>query len=157
MPDVQLNVWIDKQYKDQLERWKQADNKPGMNIIIEELIEAEIARRSGKVIEQESLPVIREIVRAEVREATAQLRRELRFDRELEQTALQDYIRKGVDRLAGLTIHAIRNAGFAYRFGYALLGKLVSLEFAQKMYEDAKKKNEAQLLPRKVQAPEQES
>lgn len=157
MPDVQLNVWIDKKYKDQLEQWKQGENKPGMNIIIEELIEAEMARRSGKVIEQQSLPVIREIVRAEVREATAELRRELRLDRELEQTALRDYLHKGFDRIVGLTIHAIRNAGFAQRYGYSLLAKLVNPDFAQKVLEDAKKKIADQLLPRKVQDTRQDS
>jgi hypothetical protein len=148
MPDVQLNVWIDKHYKDQLEQWKQHESKPGMNVIIEELIKAEMARRSGKIVEQESLPVIREIVRAEVREATAELRRELRLDREIEQTAQRDYLRKSFDRIAALTIHAIRNSGFAQRFGYALLARLVSVEFAQKAHEDAKKKVERQLLPR---------
>jgi hypothetical protein len=155
MPDVQLNVWIDKQYKDQLEQWKTHENKPGMNVIVEELIKAEMARRSGKVIEQESLPVIREIVRAEVREATAELRRELRLDRELEQTAQRDYLRKSFDRIAGLTIHAIRNAGFAHRYGYALLAKLVSIEFAQKAQEDSRKKIERELLPHQARNTEQ--
>src|SRR5260370_24522265 len=129
MYNVQLNVWIEKQYKDQLEQWKQDENKPGMDIIIEELIAAEIARRSGKVVEQQSLPVIREIVRAEVREATAELRRELRLDRELEQTAQRDYLRKSFDRIAALTIHTIRSSGFAHRYSFALLRKLVSIEF----------------------------
>jgi hypothetical protein len=87
--DVQLNVWIEKKYKDQLEQWKQDEHKPGMNLIIEELIEAEMARRSRTALEEHSLPVIRELIRSEVREANAALRRELRQDRELDKHQLQ--------------------------------------------------------------------
>jgi hypothetical protein len=148
MSNVQLNVWIDKKYKDQLEQWKQQTNKPGMNIIIEELIEAEMARQSGKVIEQESLPVIREIVRSEIQEATAQLRRELRLDREIEQTALRDHLRKGFDRLAALTIHSIRNSGIGLRLTYTALAKASTPEFAKKAHNDAREK-EHLLLTRK--------
>lgn len=157
MSDVQLNVWIEKNYKDQLEHWKQTENKPGMNVIVEELINAEIARRSGKVLEQEALPVIREMVRAEVREATAALRREVRIDRAFEQTTLRDYIRKEFDHLAGLLVHTIRSSGYASHFSYALLSKLVSVEFAQLASDDARKKIANQLQPQKAYESEQEA
>lgn len=156
MPNVQLNVWIDKKYKDQLEQWKQDENKPGMNIIVEELIEAEIARRNGEIIEQNSLPAIQEIVRGEIQKAAAQLRRDLRQDREIEQTAQRDYLRKGFDRIAGLVIHAIRNSGFAQRFGYATLAKAYGPSFAMGIYEDSKERIERQLSPRKEQDVEQQ-
>jgi hypothetical protein len=157
MPNAQLNVWIDQQYKDQLEHWKREDNKPGMNVIVEELIEAEIARRSGKIVEQQSLPVIREIVRSEVREATAQLRREVRLDRELEQTELRDYLRKSFDRLAGLSVQAIRHSGVSFRLAYSALAKLSSVDSARSVYKDAKEAVERQLFPpRKAQQPPEE-
>jgi hypothetical protein len=156
MPEVQLNVWIDQQYKDQLERWKRDDNKPGMNVIIEELIEAEIARRSGKVVEQQSLPVIQEIVRSEVREATAQLRRELRLDRELEQTELRDYLRKSFDRLAGLSVQAIRNSGIAFRLAYSLVAERVGRAGADNLLQSAREGVERQLFSRKERQSQEE-
>lgn len=149
MTDVRLNIWISEESKDYLEQRKDAESKPGMNVIVEELIRADMARRQGKVIEQQALPAITEIVRAEVRHATADLRRELRQDRELEHIAERDFLRKHFDRVAGLIVHSIRNSGIARRLTYSLLAKAYGAPFALQMFEDAKEKAKLELLPRK--------
>jgi len=155
MADVRLNVWISEEAKDYLEQRKDHEKKPGMNIIVEELIRADMALRQGTKIEQQSLPAITETVRAEVRQATADLRRELRQDRELEHLAERDFLRKHVDRLAGLLVHAIRNSGIGRRLIYAMLAKAYGVPFALQAFEDAKEKVKTELLPRKKD-PQQE-
>ena len=147
--DVQLNVWIKKPYRDQLEQWKQDENKPGMNSIVQELIEAEIARRSGKVVEQQSLPVIQEIVRSEVREATAQLRRELRLDRQHEAQEARDFLLKQVNRMVGLLVMAIRHSSMGFHFLFEHLAQAYGRPFALKTYDEARDKTEQELFPRK--------
>jgi len=149
MADVRLNIWISEEAKDYLEQRKNQENKPGMNVIVEELVRADMARRQGSIIEQQSLPAITETVRAEVRLATADLRRELRQDRELESIAERDFLRKHFDRVAGLVVHSIRNSGIGRRLIYSMLAKAYGVEFALEVFQDAKEKTKVELLPRK--------
>jgi hypothetical protein len=151
MPDeqpVQLNVWIPKDLKDYLADRAKRDNKQGMNVVVAELIRQERAREQGEVIEQQSLPVLQEMMRQEIRQALAEHRRDVRDDRALEQEEQRDYLRKGFDRLASLTIHAIRNAGISRRLTYSVLAKAYGPSFAQSAFEDAKEKTQRELLPR---------
>ncbi len=152
MPDeqlVQLNVWIPKELRDYVEDKKKRDNKPGMNIVIANLLRQERAREQGEVVEQQSLPILQEIIRKEVRQALAEHRRNVRDDREQEMEGQNTYLRKGFDRIAALTVNAIRNAGIGRRLSYSLLAKAYGSTFALSAYEDAKEKAQQELLPRK--------
>ncbi len=152
---VQLNVWIPKDLKDYLSDRAKRDSKPGMNILIAELIRQERAREQGEIIEHQSLPVIQDIMRREVRQALAEHRRDLRDDRALELDELRDYFRKAFDRLASLTVHAIRNAGIGRRLAYTFLAKAYGPVFAQATFDDAKEKIQRELLPKAKQEVEQ--
>ncbi|MBA2395802.1 MAG: hypothetical protein H0V70_24000 [Ktedonobacteraceae bacterium] len=148
---VQLNVWIPKDLKDYVADRAKRDNKPGMNVLIADLIRQERAREQGEVIEQQSLPVLQEMMRQEIRQALAEHRRDVRDDRALEQEEQRDYLRKGFDRLAALTVHAIRNAGIGRRLAYAILAKAYGPSFAQSAFEDAKLKTQRELVPKAKQ------
>src|SRR6266516_5478898 len=130
MPDeqlVQLNVWIAKDLKDYLADRAKRDNKQGMNVVVADLIRQERAREQGEVVEQQSLPVLQEMMRHEIRQALADHRREVRDDRALELDEQRDYLRKGFDRMAALIVHAIRNAGIGRRLAYAVLARRMAL------------------------------
>ena len=74
---MQLNVWISveaKQYLD--ERFKQEGRH--LNEQIEDYIRQDMAVHEGEIVEQQSLPVIREMVDTTLRKYTAQLRADLR-------------------------------------------------------------------------------
>ncbi len=148
MPEKQLNVWIPDELREYIaQRAKQEDR--GMNAIIADLIRQDIARHNGELIEQQSLPVIREIVREEIQKSSAELRRALRLDREFERTADRDFFQKNFNRIAGLTVRSLQNAGIARRLVYSLLAKAFTPTFALQAYEDAKEKMQQELLPRR--------
>ena len=158
MPDeqpVQLNIWIPKDLKDYLADRAKRDNKQGMNIVVADLIRQERAREQGEVIEQQSLPVLQEMIRLEVRQALAEHRREVRADRVLELDEQRDYLRRGFDRLAALMVHAIRNAGIGRRLTYAILSTDQGTDFAQKAFEDAKGKVQRELAQKARQEDDQ--
>jgi hypothetical protein len=152
---VQLNVWIPKDLKDYLADRAKRDNKQGMNIVIADLIRQERAREQGEVVEQQSLPVLQEMIRQEVRQALAEHRREIRADLVLELDEQRDYLRRGFDRLASLMVHAIRNAGIGRRLTYAILSTAQGSDFAQKAFEDAKGKVQRELAQKARQEDDQ--
>ncbi len=158
MPDeqpVQLNVWIPKELRDYVEDKKKRENKPGMNIVIADLIRQERAREQGEVIEQQSLPVLQELIRKEVRQALAEHRRNVHDDRQQEMEEQNTSLRKGFDRIAALTVNAIRNAGIGRRLSYSLLAKAYGSTFALEAFEDAKEKAKRELLPKHKEEDEQ--
>ncbi len=77
MPDKQLNVWIPEDLRNYVAERAEHENSRMTKIIIE-LIRQDMARHHGELIEQNSLVILREIVAAEMRQAHAQLRRDLR-------------------------------------------------------------------------------
>jgi hypothetical protein len=99
--------------------------------LLEEYIAAGLARDNGELIEQNSLPAVRQAVREEVAKAIEELREQLSAD-------LQKSARRSDDRLAALIVKAARSAGIAQRMLYSYIGKAVNTEFATKMYEAAK-------------------
>ena len=146
-----MNVWIPKDLKDYLADRAKSDNKQGMNVVVADLIRQERAREQGEVVEQHSLPVLQEMMRHEIRQALADHRRDVRDDRELEQSEQRDYLRKGFDRMAALIVHAIRNAAISRRLAYAVLAKAYWPAFAQSAFEDAKEKTQRELAPKAQQ------
>lgn len=77
VPDKQLNVWIPEDLRNYVAERAEHENSTMTKIIIE-LIRQDMARHHGELIEQNSLVILREIVAAEMRQAHAQLRRDLR-------------------------------------------------------------------------------
>jgi hypothetical protein len=147
--EKQLNVWLPEELRTYIaQRAKQ--EKRGRNQIIADLIRQDMAQRSGQFVEHNSLMVMREMVAAELRQAHAQLRHDLREDREHEEESRREWVRKQVDRLAGLMVMAIRNSGIGRRLSYALLSKAHGAEFAKAIYDDARIKANRELLPKKA-------
>src|SRR5712692_10980392 len=104
--EKQLNVWLPVELRNYVaQRAKQ--EKRGRNQIIADLIRQDMAQRSGQFVEHNSLLVMREMVAAELRQAHAQLRHDLREDREHDEDRKREWVRKQVDRLAGLIVMAI--------------------------------------------------
>ena len=161
MAKKQLNVWIDEELKDYIaERAKEEDQ--GMNDVIADLIRADIARRKGEFLQNNTLAVIQQMLAAEIHRTHAQLRQDLREDREEETASLLEYLKKQFNRVAGLTIFATRNAGIARRLTYTSLSKEYGPQFAKQAYEHAKEKAQEELLPKRAPGkehmqPEEES
>lgn len=145
---VQLNVWISveaKQYLD--ERFKQEGRH--LNEQIEDYIRQDMAVHHGEIVEQQSLPVISEIIETKLRKATAQLRSDLREDMQLEIIEPIKIITRNSDnRLASLIVRAVRDAGIIRRLLYALVAKTHGAAFATEAYESAREKAGQELASR---------
>jgi gamma-glutamylcysteine synthetase len=145
---VQLNVWISveaKQYLD--ERFE----REGRHLYeqIEDYIRKDMAAHRGEIIEQQSLPVISEIVDTKLRKALAQLRADIREDMQLDiLEATKTMMRNSDNRLAGLIVRAVRDAGIIRRLLYALVAKTFGPEFARDAYENAQAKAGQELASR---------
>jgi hypothetical protein len=145
---VQLNVWISvaaKQYLD--ERFE----REGRHLYeqIEDYIRKDMAAHRGEIIEQQSLPVISEIVDTTLRKYTAQLRADLREDMRLDIfEPMKTVSRNSDDRLASLIVRTVRDAGIIRRLLYALVAKTFGQEFAQEAYENAKARSGQELAAR---------
>lgn len=101
--------------------------------LLEDYIAKGLARDSGVLIEQNSLPAVRQAVKEEVARAMQELYQQLSVD-------LQKSARRSDDRLAALIVRAARYSGIAQRMLYALITKLVSPQYAGSSYEDAREK-----------------
>jgi len=99
--------------------------------ILEDYMAAGLARDNGELIEQNSLPAIRAAIREEVAKAMQDLYQQLSVD-------LQKSARRSDDRLAALIVKAARYSGIGQRMLYSLTAKMVTQDFAAKMYEAAK-------------------
>ena len=137
---MQLNVWISavaKQYLD--ERFE----REGRHLYeqIEDYIRKDMAAHRGEVVEQQSLPVISELVETALRKYAAQLRIDLRNDMQIEIVEQFKTISRNSDnRLAGLIVRAVRDAGIIRRMLYALVAKTHGADFASEAYENAREK-----------------
>jgi hypothetical protein len=140
MPDKQLNVWIRSDLREAIKEVAEREGRT-MTALVEEFLAQGIARLRGEVIEQQSLPVVREAIQSEIGHANVQLYHALR---ELLRTEFLDELKavekKGDDRLAALLVRAIREGGIARRMIYPLLARIVSESFAATAYQDAVEK-----------------
>jgi hypothetical protein len=140
MPNKQLNVWIRSDLREAIKEVAEREGRT-MTALVEEFVAQGIARLRGEVIEQQSLPVVREAIHSEIGQANARLYQALR---ELLRTEMLDALKviekKGDDRLAALLVRAIREGGIARRMIYPLLARLVSESFAATAYQDAAEK-----------------
>lgn len=148
METKQLNVWIEEEYRDYIAN-RAKDEHCGMNKIVSDLIRDDIARRKGEFTQNATLAVLQEMMAKEIRQTHAQLRQQLREDRAEEREGEQSYLKKQFDRLAGLTVSAIRNGGVARCLLFTLLAKAHGGQFARQAYDHAEKKISEELAPRK--------
>jgi hypothetical protein len=140
MTDKRLNAWISEDCKDYLME-RAGREKRGMNKVITDMIRQERAREQGAIIEQHSLPIIRDIVQTELKKQLAQLRLDLREDMQLEFTnEIKALLRAHTDRLAALIVRTFRHANITQRLTYAMLSKSHGIEFARHAFEDASEK-----------------
>ncbi len=142
MGDKQLNVWIDSDLKDALaERAKR--EKKSVTDLTEDILRQDMARQNGEIIEQQALPIIREIVTTEVRKGIAQLLNDLRDELHLDLLEeIKTVVHRSDDRLAKLVVRAIRDAGISRRLVIAHLSKAYGPDFARVLMR----------VPRKMQA-----
>jgi hypothetical protein len=140
MEDKRIDAWIPGDCKDYLmERAKQEDRS--MNQLLAELIQQERAREQGAVIEQQSLPVIREIVQSELRKQLAQQRLDLREDMHLEfVNEIKTLLRASDNRIAAFLVKIFRHANIGQRLIYTVLARAHGSDYAAKVYEDASQK-----------------
>jgi hypothetical protein len=148
MGDVRLDAWIPEELKAYLVDRAKRENR-GMDQVLADLLRQEQAREQGAAIEQQSFPVLREIVQSELRKTAAQLRQDLRDDVSLDMRAFHT---KSDNRLAALIVRAMRDAALARRLIYTVLAKAHGPEFAQRAYETATERVGKELAARPVQS-----
>jgi gamma-glutamylcysteine synthetase len=153
----QLNVWISSEAKRYLDERSEREDRH-LNELIEEYIQKDMAVHRGEIVEQQSLPVISEIVDTKLRKAMAQLRTDLREDMQLDiLEPMKTVSRNSDDRLASLIVRAVRDAGIIRRLLYALVAKTFGAEFAQDAYENAKARSGQELAARTTAWKEKEA
>jgi hypothetical protein len=148
MGHVHLDAWISEELNAYLADRAKRENR-GIDQVLADLVRQEQAKEQGALIEQQSLPVLREMVQTELRKTVAQLRRDLRDDLVLDMKALHS---KSDNRLAALIIRATRDAAIARRLIYTILAKAHGPEFAQRAYETATERVGKELAARPAQS-----
>ncbi len=128
-----------KKPKNLLAEW--AKDEGSQNAVVERLIRDEAARKGGAIIEQQSLPVIYDIVQSELRKALAQQRIDLREEMQQEFTnEIKPLHRASDNRLAALLVRVQRDSNIARRLIYANLARSYGPDFAKLAYEDARER-----------------
>lgn len=141
--DKQLNVWVPEYLKTYLDERSKREKKP-RNAIIVELLEQDRARRQGEFIEQESLPLFREVLQTEMRKFLAQQRSNLQDDLDDQYQKIMTELEELVPphmltRVAKLATRAVRDGGINRHLLYSSLSKAHGSQFAEKAYDDAER------------------
>lgn len=132
MQKKQIGLRIEGHLKDGLDDQAHRSGKPATSIL-EDYIAKGLARDSGVLVEQNSLPAVREAVREEVGKQIQELYQQLSAD-------LQKSAKRSDDRLTALIVRAARSSNIAQRMLYAFMTKLVTPAYAENAYQDAEKK-----------------
>jgi len=131
----QLNVWIRKETKTALEQQARLEQR-SMAAIVEELIQRYTSHQQADLVEQQGLPLIREIVYTEIRKALAQHRLDLNGDMQIViLEAIKLCVHQGVEQLIHLIGRAVRLSIINRRLTYTLISHAYGEEVA--MREDA--------------------
>jgi hypothetical protein len=135
-----FDVWLPSDLYEALSAQSEQEGRP-MRAIVEEYVRAGMARARGEELEQRALPLVREIVSDELRKANAQLYTKLTGGLQADLLAeIKTQGRRSDDRLAALSLRAIREGGIAWRLVYALIARQLSPTIAGEAYQDAKAK-----------------
>ena len=138
MREKQLNVWIDSDLKDALAQRAKRE-KTSVTDLTEDILRQDMARQNGEIIEQQALPIIREIVTTEIRKGMAQLLGDLRDELHLHLLEeIKTVTHLSDDRFAKLMVQAVRDAGIGRRLVLAHVSKAYGPDFARSAYESAK-------------------
>jgi len=138
---TQLNLWVRQDLKDSLAELATQQEQTSASLAAA-LLEQGIARLRGEIVEQQALPIIREIVATELRKTKAELRQDFHDDL---RTELKEHAQRSDNRLAALIVRAIRESGIAWRLVYSLMARQTSTGITREAYEDAKAKAGASL------------
>src|SRR5712692_9768093 len=105
MPErKRLDVMVRAEVRDALDQQAQQQGRT-LTAVAEEYLVAGLARYRGEMIEQQSLPVIREILQTELRKTAAEMRLGVREDIEAEVVPeVKAMGRRSDDRLAALLV-----------------------------------------------------
>jgi predicted DNA-binding protein len=148
MAKQQFNVSIDENLKHALDQKSKREGRT-LTAIVEEWIQQDATRTQGEVLERQSLPLVRETIREEVRKANAELYIKL-YDAMLREIrdALKENMALGNTRLAKLITRTVRDSGIIRRLVYAFLSKTHGKVFAAKVYERAEQQTLKELSER---------
>jgi hypothetical protein len=148
-----LDVMISTELYDYIKEQSEKTGTP-MNALTDELLAQAIATKRGEVIEQQSLPVIREIVQSELRKALAQHRTDFLEALMLE---IKNALAATANRLAALLVMTARDSIIARRLLYTLLSRAYGADFAMQAYEDSRVKAGKEMSNRRTNKEESES
>jgi hypothetical protein len=130
----QLNIWIRTETKTALEQQARLEHR-SMAAIVDELIQSYTSHQQGDQVENQGLPLIREVVVTEIRRALAQHRLDLNEDMQLViLEAIKLHIHQGVEQLTRIIEPAVRLGRINRRLIYALISHAYGEEVA--MQED---------------------
>jgi hypothetical protein len=120
MAKQQFNVSIDENLKHALDQKSKREGRT-LTAIVEEWIQQDAARTQGEVLEGQSLPLVRETIREEVRKANAELYIKL-YDAMIREIrdSLKENMAQGNTRLAKLITRTVRDSGIIRRLVFSL-------------------------------------
>lgn len=159
MAKQQLNVSIDEGLKHALDQKSEREGRT-LTAIVEAWIQQDTARQQGELLERQSLPLVRETIREEVRRSNAELYTKIHDAMILEiRDTLKENIAQSTTRLARLITRTVRDSGIIRRLVYAFLSKTHGKVFATKAYERAEQQTMQELserIPSLPQSPVEE-
>jgi len=132
--EKQLSVWIDGELKEALIERARQENVP-LKHLIEGILRQSMAHYRGEMIERQALPVIREVMRRELRKAFAHLLTTMREEVNPKMVdQMSSLTQQSADHLAALLS---RHDAINRRLLYALLSHASGEAFAHDAYEQA--------------------
>ena len=140
----QLHILIAEPLRNGIDQRAQASGDT-ITAIVEEYIRRGLARDSGELIEQNSLPALGDLIRTELSKNAAALHKAL-YDELV--TEMRATAKRTDTRLAALVVRAIRESGISRRLAYTLLARAYTPKFAEDAFTDAKLKTNKELASR---------
>ena len=125
-----LDIRIAEELRDEVDLVS-TRNGQTVTAVVERYVRDGLAHENGELIEQSSLPAIRQTVREEVGKAMQELYQQLSTD-------LQKAVQRGDNRLAALIVRSARYAGIGQNLVYSLMMKTVGQDFASMSFVAAK-------------------
>lgn len=130
MQKKQIGLRIEAHLKDGLDDQARRTGIPATTLL-ENYIAKGLARDSGELVEQNSLPAVQQAVKEEVAKAIQELYHHLSTD-------LQKSARRSDDRLIALIVKGVRSSSITQRMLFTFIGKIVDSTYAKHTFEEAK-------------------
>ncbi|MBO0783268.1 MAG: hypothetical protein J2P37_31015 [Ktedonobacteraceae bacterium] len=147
MQKERLNVYLNPDISSAV-RALAGDEEQNISTVAQELMTLGLSIKKGEIIEQQSLPVIRDIVQYELLQAMTQLR--LAWKEDMRQIVIEEMkatARKSDNRIMGFLARLLRDSGIIRRLVYALLLHFIGEKNALIVYKDAQEKAGRDLAP----------